>query len=670
VRRPRDTYGRPGGGYGQPDYRTLLQPGRWSGVSMLDPYLTINGTTVTPTFRFLGKDAAAGGWATSDWPASPVTLALQAGTAPTYNNGAYGLCSASDSVQFNNGGWFAAPDNALADIATEDILFEVVVKWGGTATNYLIGKYAGSEGWLFYEATGTAAFFIQDSGGGSQVKTTTALTDGAYYHIFAYINRDEASTNGSRIYLSGVADGVGVDLSARSGTLTVAQPFAIGARSDGGGSQEATAGVVYAAMWLGADLIQAGADGPTEIAAVAKERAYAWMGRWPQIAKGTATPNTVTRATTAYSFKGGATRTLYQVGAGVLRSVSRNDANGVLVSGALDESAGTNLAIRSQEFDSWAQTRATVSADTAVAPDGTTTMDTLVEDGTAASSHLVAQTINVVSGTTYAMSAWVKQANRSWIEFYSADATAPVCFFDVANGAVGASPANTVDQGIEDWGGGLYRCWMTYTASTTAGAAHWILIAEADGDDTFDGLSQDSLYIWGFQLEAASYPSSYIPTGAASATRNADNFQMPGLGNLGGVGSDQRGTVRCKLWQPNIDYPGSEATMFALSDGGAGADRIEARIQADDQLDLNSAATGGNAGATSPAVDVFDGVQHSFKGRWRTNHLASQVDDTAAAPDISTDPPDDLDEIDIGQQPGDATQFGGILADFLVEKAD
>ena len=53
-------------------------------------------------------------------------------------------------------------------------------------------------------------------------------------------------------------------------------------------------------MWKHASWMQAGAAGPAEWAVIAKERFQKLSGIYPQIARGTATPTTATRAYEAY----------------------------------------------------------------------------------------------------------------------------------------------------------------------------------------------------------------------------------------------------------------------------------------------------------------------------------------------------------------------------------
>jgi hypothetical protein len=66
--------------------------------------------------------------------------------------------------------------------------------------------------------------------------------------------------------------------------------------------------------------------------------------------------------------------------------------------GILLEPAATNLALRSQEFDNpaWTTQASSVTANAAVAPDGTTTADSLVED-TSGTTHTIRQNITITA---------------------------------------------------------------------------------------------------------------------------------------------------------------------------------------------------------------------------------------------------------------------------------
>jgi hypothetical protein len=52
------------------------------------------------------------------------------------------------------------------------------------------------------------------------------------------------------------------------------------------------------------------------------------------------------------------------------------------------------------------------------------------------------------------------------------------------------------------------------------------------GAITFFGTGSKGVFVWGAQVEASSYPTSYIPTTSASATRVADAAQKTGISSL------------------------------------------------------------------------------------------------------------------------------------------
>jgi len=54
------------------------------------------------------------------------------------------------------------------------------------------------------------------------------------------------------------------------------------------------------------------------------------------------------------------------------------------------------------------------------------------------------------------------------------------------------------------------------------------MVTTADNTDTPTGDGTSGIYIWGAQLEAASFASSYIPTTTASVTRAADALSITG----------------------------------------------------------------------------------------------------------------------------------------------
>jgi hypothetical protein len=206
--------------------------------------------------------------------------------------------------------------------------------------------------------------------------------------------------------------------------------------------------------------------------------------------------------------------------------------------------ARTNLLLYSQEFDNaaWLLSSATITANAAAAPDGTMTVDRLIEDATN-NVHQVRQAATYAVSTTYALSVFVAQSGTGSLRNVQLimQTTAGgfiTQHFDLTAGTVGttatsgAFPFVLVAARMFPVPGG-YRCVLIATSGSTAGAgvAYFRMLNGTAQTYLGDGVS--SLYLWGAQLEAGWYETSYIPTTAASATRAVDIAKVSTLSSLG-----------------------------------------------------------------------------------------------------------------------------------------
>lgn len=181
--------------------------------------------------------------------------------------------------------------------------------------------------------------------------------------------------------------------------------------------------------------------------------------------------------------------------------------------GLLIEEQRTNLLTYSEQFDSaaWVKTRATITPNVIAAPDGTLTTDKLVEDTTASNTHSIEQTY-VFGAQTHSASVFAKAGERAWLRFLFADgATTFAAYFNLTTGAVGLAISGGATTKIEPVGNGWYRC--TVTALTAAGAGYVrASLATVDGGASYTGDGTSGLFIWGAQLEAGAFPTSYQPS--------------------------------------------------------------------------------------------------------------------------------------------------------------
>ncbi len=198
--------------------------------------------------------------------------------------------------------------------------------------------------------------------------------------------------------------------------------------------------------------------------------------------------------------------------------------------GLLIEEQRTNLLTRSEEFNdaAWTKLNSTITADTVVTPNGTLTGDKLVEDTTASNTHeVVSGSISFTSGTSYALSVYAKAAERSAFSFVRSGTGGASARFDLSN-LTTTSIVGSPTLSINPVGNGWFRCTMSWTAGATASRTHSIRLENPFGTDSYTGDGTSGIYIWGAQLEVGAFPTSYIPTTTAAATRAADVAVMTG----------------------------------------------------------------------------------------------------------------------------------------------
>ena len=201
----------------------------------------------------------------------------------------------------------------------------------------------------------------------------------------------------------------------------------------------------------------------------------------------------VVRSTTAY--RTNSSNTLESVAA----NVPRLDYDGVSCPSVLVEAQATNLLLYSQEFDNawWKKNSSTVTANDAVAPDGTTTAEKLALGGV--NFARIFRNSTVTTSNTHTFSIWMKGTAGEQVTLEA--------------GSGSSSVVLTAD-------------WVRYSVVNTGGETSTnvkVINRHTNGDDAND------IYIWGAQLEEASTASSYILTTSASATRNADVLSVTGL---------------------------------------------------------------------------------------------------------------------------------------------
>jgi len=207
--------------------------------------------------------------------------------------------------------------------------------------------------------------------------------------------------------------------------------------------------------------------------------------------------------------------------------------------GLLIEEARTNLLTFSEQLDNaaWrpdAIAPCVITANQAVAPDGTTSAALMQEDTARTGTFVFLRTagITITASSTQVYSVYAKAGTISQIQLnLTTSSNGGQAYFDLTAGTITNSGAIGAGQfigaEITNVGNGWYRCSLATVVGTATTINPRIALAKSS-NSSYTGTGTGNVYLWGAQLEAGAFATSYIPTAAASVTRSADVAQITG----------------------------------------------------------------------------------------------------------------------------------------------
>jgi len=199
--------------------------------------------------------------------------------------------------------------------------------------------------------------------------------------------------------------------------------------------------------------------------------------------------------------------------------------------GLLIEESRTNSITGSNAFNTWTLGNATVATSSVVTPEGTADAWKLVEDILLA-NHSASRAFTPTSGTTYTASVWVKSAENgfAFVGLAGGGFSATFISVNLSTGAVSTAVGTPVGAASVAYSNGWWR--VSFSLAATASSSSVIDIRlSRDGNwanRSYLGNGVNGTYCYGAQVEAGSFPTSYIPTTTGPLARVADFCTITG----------------------------------------------------------------------------------------------------------------------------------------------
>jgi hypothetical protein len=239
----------------------------------------------------------------------------------------------------------------------------------------------------------------------------------------------------------------------------------------------------------------------------------------------------------------------------------------------LVEPQRTNLVTYSEQFDNaaWYKDNVSNSVNSVISPSGIQDADSILEN-TSNSTHTTYNRASMTSGQPYTQSCYFKAngRNRVIMQIFDNSTQYANAIFDLSSGVVVGSFGTATIQNMSN---GWYRCTITGTSPATGLGYCVIGLCENTYSTpsimpTYLGDITKGVYAWGFQIEAGSYATSYIPTVAASVTRNADVISKTGISSL--IGQTEGTMFLDFVFMPQRDNTEGQLAISSSS----GSDRV------------------------------------------------------------------------------------------------
>jgi hypothetical protein len=233
--------------------------------------------------------------------------------------------------------------------------------------------------------------------------------------------------------------------------------------------------------------------------------------------------------------------------------------------GLLIEESRTNLFDASADFQgagNWKYVLGVLNTSAVVGPDGVTTVRKLVMNNgaspTFAGNSGVYNVLSLTNGTSYTYSVFAKSGEFNVIRFRDSYVSGNFLDINLDTGVITNGTAIYTNVSANLYANGFRRIQFTFVFPGATGA---VASPAYRADSTGDGTS--GFYVFGGQLEAGGFATSYIPTTTASVLRNADVATMTGTNFSDWYTGGTSGTMVAQATPPNASQSFAAVLAFA-----------------------------------------------------------------------------------------------------------
>jgi len=293
------------------------------------------------------------------------------------------------------------------------------------------------------------------------------------------------------------------------------------------------------------------------------------------------------------------------------------------------EPQSTNLITQSENFSSvdWTKTLVTASANDAASPSGEVNASLIQETVYTSSIPSLRITNNIpISAGKHTLSFYVKNNSGRYLGISFGNNTNRIrTTFDFDTETFKTPLFNGITEGEVSYTtiGDYYRILITANFTSGLAALVYIMPLATDSYPFFEFQNSDnrSFYLWGAQVEASSYATSYIPTSGSTATRLGETAN-----NAGGAGvfNSEEGVLYAEI-ASLTDFSGS----ISINDGTV-SNRIELGFTSLSRAIIYMEVGGVLQVYERPAVsDITSFYKIAFK--WKLNDFSLHINGNKVA---------------------------------------